>query len=465
MSDKIWRILPWSRKAFAADPEEAVFARLFRRLFLWYSSLLAVLLALLILSVGTTIPWLVFVSIEHALSGHVAQLAQSWQDAPDQVCPLAQPDQGYMLACYDAQGRLIKSFGVKAGPEKHFLENSLALKALHEVSATQDALDETGTQQVEFTIVFLASARPGIVRQAFAVRKPGSNLVLGIVQLGTTPAETLAQRAMIVNIFFASIPIFIVLGVPIGGWYLAKKALQPARMVFQRQRDFIANVSHELGTPLALLRANAEVLLRGRARLAEEDTALLEDIVAETTYMDTMTSNMLLLARMDAGQLHLERGALNLALVAKGVVRHAQSLANQANITLVFQQEETAYALGDRMLLEQATLILLDNALKYTPSGGRVGVYTFMEKGRACLRVSDTGIGIAPTDLSRLGERFYCVDKARSRETGGNGLGLSIARGIVAAHGGELRLTSEPGKGTNATLLLPAVRQKPTSAP
>lgn len=199
--------------------------------------------------------------------------------------------------------------------------------------------------------------------------------------------------------------------------------------------------------------------------MAEEGAALLEDIVAETTYMDTMTSNMLLLARMDAGQLHLEREALNLALVAESVVRHAQALANQANITLVFQQEEAAYTPGDRTLLEQATLILLDNALKYTPSGGRVGVYTFMEKGRACLRVSDTGIGIAPTDLPRLGERFYCVDKARSRETGGNGLGLSIARGIVAAHQGELRLSSEPGKGTNATILLPTVRLKRASTP
>ena len=107
-------------------------------------------------------------------------------------------------------------------------------------------------------------------------------------------------------------------------------------------------------------------------------------------------------------------------------------------------------------MLEQATLILLDNALKYTAPGGKVGVYVFTEKGRACLRVSDTGIGIKPEDLPRLGERFYRVDKARSRETGGNGLGLSIARGIVAAHQGELTLASEPGKGASATLLLPA---------
>ncbi|HEX3642365.1 MAG TPA: ATP-binding protein [Ktedonobacteraceae bacterium] len=205
--------------------------------------------------------------------------------------------------------------------------------------------------------------------------------------------------------------------------------------------------------------------------------------------MDKMTSNMLLLARIDAGQLPLEWDVLNLGQVAEGVVRRVQALADRANITLVFQQEEVTYALGDWVLLEQAMLVLLDNTLKYTQSGGKVGVYTFMENGCACLRVSDTGIGIAPTDLSRLGERFYRVDKARSREAGGHGLqrfagvlipslkreeaflscagrgsiflrtavGLSITRGIVAAHRGKLTLTSELA---SVTLLLPTAQHK-----
>jgi signal transduction histidine kinase len=121
----------------------------------------------------------------------------------------------------------------------------------------------------------------------------------------------------------------------------------------------------------------------------------------------------------------------------------------------MFQQEEAARVEGDRVLLEQVVLILLDNALKYTQPGGKVSVSTFTENGRACLRVSDTGIGIAHADLARLGERFYRVDKARSREVGGHGLGLSIARGIVAAHKGKLTLTSEPGKGTSAIISLP----------
>jgi signal transduction histidine kinase len=453
------RFWPWRRNVFTADPEEAVFARLFRRLLFWYGSLLAVLVVLLGLGIGTTVPWLVFVSSEHALSGQVTQMARTWQAHPGDVCPLALPGRGYMLACYDAQGQLVKSFGVVTEAEGHFLQNSLALTALRESSPVQDALDESGTEQVQFTFVFLGSARPGMVRQALAVRGTGSQII-GVVQLGTTPAETLARRATIVNIFFACMFLGIVLGVPAGSWYLARKALQPARLVFERQRDFIANVSHELGTPLALLRANADVLLRKRGQMAEEDAALLEDIVVETGYMDKMIGNMLLLARMDADQLRLEREALDLGVLAEGIVRRAQARAGQAGIQLILLREEEAWAAGDRALVEQAALVLLDNALKYTQPGGKVSVSTFCESGRACLRISDSGIGIAPADLPRLGERFYRVDKARSRETGGSGLGLSIARGIAAVHGGELTLTSEPGKGTIATLLLPGVRER-----
>jgi signal transduction histidine kinase len=459
MDGKSWRWLPWRRRAFTADPKQMEFGRLFRRLFLWYFSLLAVLVILLVLGIGSTVPWIVFVSTEHDLTGRVAQLAQIWQNAPDQVCPLELPGQGYMLACYNDQGKLIKSMGVSGGPEEHFLGNSLALAALDENSAVQDALDESGTEQVQFDFVFPASPRPGMVRQAIAVRKPGSNQILGIVQLGTTPAETLARRQVIANIFFAVLALAMILGVPAGAWYLASKALLPTKLAFQRQRDFIANVSHELSTPLALLRANAEVLLRSHTYLAEEDAALLEDIVAETNYMDKMTSHMLLLARMDADQLRLEREALDLGKVAEGIVRQAHALAHQAGITLVFHQEDDTWALGDQMMLQQATLILLDNALKYTPTGGKVTISTFTKNDHACLQVKDTGIGIAPTDLARLGERFYRVDKAHSRETGGSGLGLSIVRGIMAAHKGELTLTSEPGKGTCATLLLPVARK------
>ncbi len=457
--EKERRWLSWWPGKREADPEQAVFARLFRRLLLWYVSLLAVLVVLLGISIGTTVPWLVVTISEHDLSEKLGPLIQRWQATPGSLCPLTTPGHGYMLACYDAYGRLTRSSGVGTGVSKHFLDNTLALNLLRGgEAAARDALDETGTGQVQFDFVFLSTTRPAIVRQAVLVRAAGTQQALGVLQLGTTLAETMALRTTIVRIFFLCMFLAALFGAPAGGWYLASKALLPARLAFQRQRDFIANVSHELGTPLALLRANADVLLLGRERLAEDDAALVEDIVAETMYMDKMIDNMLLLARMDAGQLRLEKESLDLAKLAEEAVKRMQTLARQAGVTLVCQPEEPAFARVDRALLEQVALILLDNAIKYTPPGGRVSVSTFKEHERACLRVSDTGVGIAPADLARLGTRFYRVDKARSRETGGSGLGLSIARGILSAHGGELLLTSKPGKGTGATIALPATR-------
>jgi signal transduction histidine kinase len=444
-----------SNGPFEADPEKTMFARLFRRLLFWYVTLLAVLIVLLTFSLGTMVPWLEVVSIERDLSANMTRLAQGWQAEQNVACPLTLPGQGYLLACYDGRGQLLKALGVVGEAEKHFLNNTLVLNALKGGTSARDALDESGTEQVEFDFVFLNTARPGMVRQAFVVRDPTSQRIVGVIQLGTTIRETLKRRNELINIYLTCMVLAILLGATTGGWYFARKALLPARLAFQRQRDFIANVSHELGTPLALLRANADVLLLNRARMVPEDVELVEDIVAETGYMDRIIDAMLLLARMDADQLQLEREEFDLAQLAAGVVQRAQTLAERGQITLTFQQEEVVCAYGDRTLLEQVTFILLDNAIKYTRPGGVVHVYTFAENERACLRVSDTGIGIAEADLARLGERFYRVDRARSRETGGNGLGLSIAYGVLARHGGELKLTSQPGKGTVATILLP----------
>jgi signal transduction histidine kinase len=136
-------------------------------------------------------------------------------------------------------------------------------------------------------------------------------------------------------------------------------------------------------------------------------------------------------------------------------VRRVQALANQERISLQLEDDDAALVIGDPMLLEQAVLVLLDNAIKYNRPDGRVTVRTTVKDKRALLEVSDTGIGIAAEHLPHLGERFYRVDKSRSREAGGTGLGLSIARSIAEVHGGTLTLTSVPDQGTTVTIQLP----------
>jgi len=245
------------------------------------------------------------------------------------------------------------------------------------------------------------------------------------------------------------------LGAGVGGLFLANRALDPARRAWTNQQRFIADASHELRTPLTLLRADAEVLLRGRERLDDEDAALLEDIVVEANRMARLSNNLLTLARLDNTSLHREHEVVNLVELAQRGARRVQALAEQNGITLHVEDSDTPYVIGDPLLLEQALLVLLDNALKYSNAGGHVIVRAKAKDEQALLEVSDNGVGIDAEHLSHLGERFYRVDKARSREAGGTGLGLSIARSIALTHGGSLSFSSTLGQGTTVTLALP----------
>ena len=208
------------------------------------------------------------------------------------------------------------------------------------------------------------------------------------------------------------------------------------------------------------MRADAEVLLRGRNHMDAEDAALLEDIVAEANHMSNLATSMLSLARLDANAQHREHDVVSLdALVQQGVQR-VNAFAEQKSVTVQQEKMDDVFVIGDSTLFEQALLVLLDNAIKYNRPGGRVTVRTSLYEGKARLEVSDTGIGIPAEHLPHLGERFYRVDKARSREAGGTGLGLSIAQHIASLHDGTLTMTSVPNEGTTVTLLLPPVQQK-----
>ena len=241
----------------------------------------------------------------------------------------------------------------------------------------------------------------------------------------------------------------------LGGLFLAERALLPARLAYARQREFIADASHELRTPLTLLRADADVLLRGRRDLSADAVELLEDVVTEAEYMSRMAENMLHLARLDVGETPLEQDIVDLSALAGELGHRMSSLAAERSLALNVVNGSPVLALGDRFLLEEAALILLDNAVKYNRPGGSIELRAWADNNQAHFSVRDTGIGIAAEHLPRLGERFFRVDKARSRGAGGVGLGVSIARRIVARHQGTIELQSQVGEGTTATMSLP----------
>ncbi len=297
--------------------------------------------------------------------------------------------------------------------------------------------------------------------------------------------------------FFAGVPLVLILA-SAGGYFLARKSLAPiasmnsqtqrisaenlsqrldvtsprdelgrlattindllARLEssFNEQQRFIADASHELRTPLAVLRGETEVAL-AKQRTADEYQQSLSLIQEEAERLSRIVEDLFILARqpIDApATLMKERVSLNDAV--RDCARAAQVLATRKGVRLTTESNSGSLDLtGDKELITRMLLNLLDNAVKYTPAGGEISLALTRQNGNAEIVVRDTGIGIAEKDRQRVFDRFYRVDKARSRALGGAGLGLSIVRWIVEVHGGDIRIDSAPGRGSTFTVDLP----------
>jgi signal transduction histidine kinase len=233
------------------------------------------------------------------------------------------------------------------------------------------------------------------------------------------------------------------------GHLLSGKAMVPLKAAYEKQRQFAADASHELRTPLAVVMASADLLQNDPSIKSPFLKQVIEDVRDEVKKMTKLVSDLLVVARSDNKALKLKPSKFDMGGVTAQVARLMQPLAEQKQITLVAEKMPKVLVQADEQKIRQLVLILVDNALKYTPEGGKVTVeFRKAEKGRICLAVSDTGIGISKEDQEKVFDRFYRVDKARSREMGGNGLGLAIAQEIVNLHQGKISIQSELGKGT-----------------
>jgi len=222
------------------------------------------------------------------------------------------------------------------------------------------------------------------------------------------------------------------------------------------RREFVSNVSHELRTPLTNIRSYAETLLDTDDLPPETACSFTQVILSETERMNRLVRDLLTLSRLDFDKMDWHFTRFQLDNMLRGVHEAMRLEAERLSHTLMFIYEASPISLmGDRERLEQVVVNLLSNALKYTPSGGRISVTADKTDGEVRIIVHDNGIGIPKKDLPRLFERFYRVDKARSRRSGGTGLGLSIAREIVEGHHGTIRVDSIPDQGTTVTVTLP----------
>ena len=228
----------------------------------------------------------------------------------------------------------------------------------------------------------------------------------------------------------------------------------------EMRKEFVANVSHELRTPLTNVRSYAETLRDMEGIPRETENGFLDVIISETDRMTHIVQDLLTLSRLDSGRADMKMGRFSLYDSIGSVCRAVELECQRRGHTLVCQYDDTLPMIaGDRNRLEQVLMNVLGNSIKYTPDGGTITVDAGVRGKKVWIEVSDTGIGIPQKDRERIFDRFYRVDKARSRESGGTGLGLSIAREIVLRHKGAIRLAPHDGPGTTVRIELP-IRQE-----
>ena len=238
--------------------------------------------------------------------------------------------------------------------------------------------------------------------------------------------------------------------------FLSDRALVPIQEAFHRQQEFVADASHELRTPLTILHSATDLLHEQCDQPLRANKVLLDEVRQEIVHMERLTRDLLTLARSDRGELRLALGRVDLAALARDLQTRVGVLAGARGITLGVDADGPAAVVdGDPDRLQQIGLILLDNALEHTPRGGQVRLVVRKDEMSGMLRVEDTGDGIPHEHLERIFDRFYRVDRTRTRATGGAGLGLAIADTLVRAHGGHITLDNRPGGGTVATIWLP----------
>jgi signal transduction histidine kinase len=455
-----WPFHSASRR-LSSEPGAMLFQGLRTSLTLWYCAVLCAALVLFGVVLFFVTQYALLTPVERDAAGHAHVHVNMWfSQGSDHACASSDsrgpagppPGQGLFrpetIICFDQNGSLLQDQNTTGFPTT-LLSNTLAMSVLktgHSASDIVDAGDNGGK----------------IYRYAVPVPDPNGNGYQGVLMVG----ESIQIQESILSL----LPLLLLavgggalLAAGLGGLFLANRALVPARLAWTNQQRFIADASHELGTPLTLLRADAEVLLRNREHLDIEDATLLEDIVTETSHMAKLARNMLTLARLDQRSTHSELEVVDLTTIARASARRIQSLADQRGIAIQTDFDEATVVIGDQTLLEQAILALIDNAIKYNQPGGLITLRTAVKDEHALLEVSDTGIGIPPEHLPHLGERFYRVDKARSREAGGTGLGLSIVQSIATTLGGTLKLNSLPAQGTTVTITLPLAKKNLSS--
>jgi len=378
---------------------------------------------------------------------------------------------GEMVLIYDTSNNLLLSSGPRL-----------------DTSVSQIIIDDVLAGNNSITVATTTDGQP-VHLYAVQTSDPFSPVLI----VGRSIVETYQTLAVFRQILFIGMSTMILLA-GIGGMFLAARALKPVNDItrtaksieetdltrridvhtndelgrlaatlnemiarlekaFERQRQFTADASHELRTPLSVIEAETTLALR-RERSPEEYQKSLESVNEEVAYMSTILEKLLMLARADAGKEQINFHDVNLKQLSAALAPDIEMLAREKGLQFLFSADTDLIVKGDEIKLKQLLLNLLDNALKYTAQGS-VSLSLSRSDKNAVITVTDTGMGIPEEHLEHIFERFYRVDKARSRSEHGTGLGLAIVKYIVEAHSGKIEVSSQAGKGSTFTVTLP----------
>jgi len=366
----------------------------------------------------------------------------------------------------DEIGKLTNTFNYMAGELKHTLEEiaqeknkvetillymtdgvmafDLSGKVLHINPAARRMLGIDGTEEISFNSFF----------KEINIEISMEDLIY--LERWKTVERTVKLNDIHIRAYFAP---FNIEKDKLGGVIVVLQDITEQQKLEIARREFVANVSHELRTPLTTIKSYVETLLEGA--MEDQDTAVhfLNVVNAESDRMTRLVKDLLTLSKLDHDNSALVKSEFSLKQLLQEVVEKLEMSAKNNGHTITFSAiTEIPDIYADRDKIEQVVINIISNAIKYTPYGGHISVYAGKIYNEVYIKVIDNGIGIPKEDIPRLFERFYRVDKARSRELGGTGLGLAIAKEIVTAHQGTITVESEIGKGTEVIIKLPITR-------
>jgi len=277
----------------------------------------------------------------------------------------------------------------------------------------------------------------------------------GYLQLGRNLEPFDAEVKRIKIILAIGFPIALLL-IALSSWWLSKLAMQPIYQSYQQQQQFTANAAHELRSPLASLLATVEAILRVPQVNPEDTQTMLYKVEKQGRRLSNLIADLLFLSSLEQNSSPKPWQRCCLNDLISDLTEEFLELAAASNIDLTNQMpDREIYVLGNESELYRLVSNLIANAIQYTPSNGHVEISLFEEDRKAVITVKDTGIGIAPTEQTRIFDRFYRIDSDRSSKTGGTGLGLAIVQAIAKRHNSNLKVTSQVGKGSIFNLELP----------